>query len=278
MPLNGYVRYLNANRERLKQDHPELPFAEVTKRLASEWSSMSAEQKKVYLDEAEKAKEVYMKELHDYQQTESYQEFLSMKQRSKQQSNPPMRCVAKSESPAAQSMAQSSSSSTSQMPPAGNMYGSAGQQQQSYYAPEPQTMHPSQYQAMFQQQQQQHHQQQQHQQQLHHQQQQHQYSSYGMDSEGKMMSQQQQHQQQQFMSASLNGPGMPYGQQQHQQLQHHQQQQQQYYQPSSHSSATSEYGMPSQYPATHFHYGSNCPPHNGMPMQPMNVAPNNGTN
>ena len=39
MPLNGYVRYLNANRERLKQDHPELPFAEVTKRLASEWSS-----------------------------------------------------------------------------------------------------------------------------------------------------------------------------------------------------------------------------------------------
>ena len=85
MPLNGYVRFLNANRERIKLENPELSFAEVTKKLASEWSSMSFEEKKAYLDEAEKAKETYMKELHEYQQTESYQEFLSMKQRAKQQ-------------------------------------------------------------------------------------------------------------------------------------------------------------------------------------------------
>lgn len=84
MPLNGYVRFLNANRDRIKQENPELNFAEVTKRLAAEWSGMSTEEKKAYLDEAEKAKEIYLKELHEYQQTESYQEFMEMKQRSRQ--------------------------------------------------------------------------------------------------------------------------------------------------------------------------------------------------
>lgn len=103
-----------------------------------------------------------------------------------------------------------------------------------------------------------------------------------MNNEGKMsMQQQQQH----CMSSGLNGL---YGQQQHHQQHQPQQQQQlqpqhqpQYYQPSSHSSGTSEYGggMPGsgQYSATHFQYGNNCPPQNGMSMQAMSVAPNNGS-
>lgn len=89
MPLNGYVRFLNANRDRVKQENPDLTFAEVTKRLASEWSSMNSDQKKAYLDEAEKEKEKYLKELHEYQQTESYQEFMEMKQRAKIQQQGP---------------------------------------------------------------------------------------------------------------------------------------------------------------------------------------------
>ncbi|KAI2799398.1 High mobility group protein 20A [Blomia tropicalis] len=80
MPLNGYVRFLNANRERIKKSYPTLSFAEVTKKLASEWSSMSSDEKKAYLDEAERAKEMYLKELQEYQKTDSYQEFLNMKQ------------------------------------------------------------------------------------------------------------------------------------------------------------------------------------------------------
>ncbi|KAJ6225910.1 hypothetical protein RDWZM_004455, partial [Blomia tropicalis] len=89
MPLNGYVRFLNANRERIKKSYPTLSFAEVTKKLASEWSSMSSDEKKAYLDEAERAKEMYLKELQEYQKTDSYQEFLNMKQRAKQQPIPP---------------------------------------------------------------------------------------------------------------------------------------------------------------------------------------------
>lgn len=83
MPLNGYVRFLNANRERVKQENPELSFADVTKKLAAEWSSMDPETKKSYLDEAEKEKEIYLKQLHEYQRSESYQEFMEMKQRAK---------------------------------------------------------------------------------------------------------------------------------------------------------------------------------------------------
>lgn len=83
MPLNGYVRFLNANRERVKQENPELSFADVTKKLAAEWSSMDPETKKSYLEEAEKEKEIYLRQLHEYQRSESYQEFMEMKQRAK---------------------------------------------------------------------------------------------------------------------------------------------------------------------------------------------------
>ena len=75
MPLNGYVRFLNANRERVKAANPTKSFADITKLLAAEWSALDPEQKRHYLDEAEKAKELYLKELHEYQRTEAYQEF-----------------------------------------------------------------------------------------------------------------------------------------------------------------------------------------------------------
>ena len=75
MPLNGYVRFLNANRERVKAANPTKNFADITKLLAAEWSALDPEQKRQYLDEAEKAKEQYLKELHEYQRTEAYQEF-----------------------------------------------------------------------------------------------------------------------------------------------------------------------------------------------------------
>ncbi|CAG2113161.1 unnamed protein product [Medioppia subpectinata] len=84
-PLNGYVRYLNSNRERAKAANPGLSFADITKVLAAEWTAMSADQKRHYLDEAERAKEVYMKELQEYQRTEAYQEFQQKQRQRKEQ-------------------------------------------------------------------------------------------------------------------------------------------------------------------------------------------------
>ena len=62
-PLTGYVRFLNERREKFREEHPEMPFHEITKSLGQKWSSMSQEEKQQYLDEAEKEKERYVKEL-----------------------------------------------------------------------------------------------------------------------------------------------------------------------------------------------------------------------
>ena len=80
-PLTGYVRFLNDHREKIREENPELPFHEITKRLGQQWSNLPQEQKQQYLDEAEKDKERYMKELEEYQQSESYKEFMEKKRK-----------------------------------------------------------------------------------------------------------------------------------------------------------------------------------------------------
>lgn len=79
-PLTGYVRFLNERREKVRAEHPNLSFAELTRMLGSEWSHLSQEQKKHYLDEADRDKERYMRELEAYYQTEAYKIFTLKKQ------------------------------------------------------------------------------------------------------------------------------------------------------------------------------------------------------
>ncbi|XP_053317990.1 SWI/SNF-related matrix-associated actin-dependent regulator of chromatin subfamily E member 1-related-like [Spea bombifrons] len=71
-PVTGYVRFLNERREQIRSQHPDLPFPEITKMLGAEWSTLPAPEKQKYLDEAEKDKQQYMKELREYQQSEAY--------------------------------------------------------------------------------------------------------------------------------------------------------------------------------------------------------------
>lgn len=75
-PITGYVRFINSRRAEVKQQHPHLTFAEITKILGSEWSSLLAEEKQKYLDEAEEDKKRYIEELKIYQQSEQYQAFM----------------------------------------------------------------------------------------------------------------------------------------------------------------------------------------------------------
>jgi len=42
-----YVRFINSRRAEVKQQHPHLTFAEITKILGSEWSNLLAEEKQV---------------------------------------------------------------------------------------------------------------------------------------------------------------------------------------------------------------------------------------
>ncbi|XP_074193675.1 SWI/SNF-related matrix-associated actin-dependent regulator of chromatin subfamily E member 1-related isoform X2 [Rhinolophus sinicus] len=99
-PVTGYVRFLNERREQIRSRHPDLPFPEITKMLGAEWSKLQPAEKQVdgrgrrmgptrpplplgwaklshatcqrYLDEAEREKQQYMKELRAYQQSEAY--------------------------------------------------------------------------------------------------------------------------------------------------------------------------------------------------------------
>lgn len=41
-------RFLNDRREKVRAENPAMPFAEITKLLASEWSNLPADQKQVY--------------------------------------------------------------------------------------------------------------------------------------------------------------------------------------------------------------------------------------
>uniref|UniRef100_A0A2D4PFJ7 High mobility group protein 20A n=1 Tax=Micrurus surinamensis TaxID=129470 RepID=A0A2D4PFJ7_MICSU len=74
-PLTGYVRFMNERREQLRAKKPEVPFPEITRMLGNEWSKLPPEEKRRYLDEADRDKERYMKELEQYQKTEAYKVF-----------------------------------------------------------------------------------------------------------------------------------------------------------------------------------------------------------
>ncbi|XP_023019722.1 high mobility group protein 2 [Leptinotarsa decemlineata] len=75
VPLTGYVRYLNDRREVVRATNPNLSFAEITKMLASEWSTLPADKKQQYLDAAEQDRERYTREYNAYKQTEAYKLF-----------------------------------------------------------------------------------------------------------------------------------------------------------------------------------------------------------
>ncbi|KAM9480068.1 SWI/SNF-related matrix-associated actin-dependent regulator of chromatin subfamily E member 1-related-like isoform 3-T3 [Salvelinus alpinus] len=72
-PVTGYVRFLNERREQIRAKYPDLPFPEITKRLGAEWSCLAPHDKQRFLDEAEREKLQYARELREYQQSEAYQ-------------------------------------------------------------------------------------------------------------------------------------------------------------------------------------------------------------
>ncbi|CAL1547882.1 unnamed protein product [Lymnaea stagnalis] len=74
-PLSGYLRFLTERREQVRQEKPNLSFAEMSKQLGSEWSNLQQHEKQRYLDDAEREKEKYMKDLEAYQKTDSYKTF-----------------------------------------------------------------------------------------------------------------------------------------------------------------------------------------------------------
>eukprot|EP00096_Caligus_rogercresseyi_P014835 TRINITY_DN7316_c0_g1_i3.p1 TRINITY_DN7316_c0_g1~~TRINITY_DN7316_c0_g1_i3.p1 ORF type:complete len:283 (-),score=117.83 TRINITY_DN7316_c0_g1_i3:77-925(-) len=80
-PLSGYVHFANETRDKLRKDHPDFSFAEVSKRLALEWSRMSPEEKIPFTEKADKDKERYTAELVVFRKSDAYKKFISDKQK-----------------------------------------------------------------------------------------------------------------------------------------------------------------------------------------------------
>lgn len=74
-PLNGYVMFLNENRARVLQQNPGLEFPDVTKKLASEWSQLSDQEKEPYLKQAEQDRQRYRQEMQLYKTTDQFHQF-----------------------------------------------------------------------------------------------------------------------------------------------------------------------------------------------------------
>ncbi|BES92984.1 High mobility group 20A [Nesidiocoris tenuis] len=79
-PLTGYVRFLNDRRDHIRAENPNMPFSEITKVLAAEWSNLAQDQKQAYLTAAEQDRERYAQELAAYKQSDAYRIFSEQQQ------------------------------------------------------------------------------------------------------------------------------------------------------------------------------------------------------
>lgn len=65
----------------MRKENPALTFSELTRMLGSEWTKLPQHEKQRYLDDAEKDKERYIKEIEAYQKTEAYKQFKEKKRK-----------------------------------------------------------------------------------------------------------------------------------------------------------------------------------------------------
>ncbi|XP_050422160.1 high mobility group protein 20A [Adelges cooleyi] len=82
-PLSGYIRFLNDRRDQFRAENPSLPFAEITKMLATEWNQLPVDKKQQYLLAAEQERVTYVEELAAYRKTDSYRNFVQRKLKKK---------------------------------------------------------------------------------------------------------------------------------------------------------------------------------------------------
>jgi len=75
-PLSGYVHFLNERRETVRAENPDITFSDLSKKLAAEWSALGEADKNRYNEQAKRDKDRYDKEFLDYQQTDSYKQYL----------------------------------------------------------------------------------------------------------------------------------------------------------------------------------------------------------
>eukprot|EP00118_Oscarella_pearsei_P009312 m.53348 g.53348 ORF g.53348 m.53348 type:complete len:173 (+) comp34244_c0_seq6:985-1503(+) len=52
VPVTGYVHFMNAKREEIRKQHPDLSSIEITRILGTMWTSLAQDEKQKFLEEA----------------------------------------------------------------------------------------------------------------------------------------------------------------------------------------------------------------------------------
>jgi hypothetical protein len=68
-PMSAYMLFANANRDKVKNEKPELKFTEIASELGKRWKEVSEKDKKKYTDLAEKEKLRYKTEMESFEPT-----------------------------------------------------------------------------------------------------------------------------------------------------------------------------------------------------------------
>ncbi|CAK5116051.1 unnamed protein product [Meloidogyne enterolobii] len=77
IPMNAYSRYFKASVSNSRREGKNT--REVSSKIAKQWSTMTAEEKKPYFDEYNREKEIYYERMKEYKETEQYKEFQKIK-------------------------------------------------------------------------------------------------------------------------------------------------------------------------------------------------------